>query len=129
MSSDVTKCQEIIEYQDCTTKVYEDAMKKNCQCLPFNLRMTEFVMFLDKYDYNTKRVSSVTEHTKSKHQGFDMFVISVITGLIGQKCWPTHKKSMHEGIKYFCDQCVYSYDWPQSLIEHKKSMHEEIKQC
>ena len=50
MSSDVTKCQEIIEYQDCTTKVYEDAMKKNCRCLPFHLRMTEFVMFLDKYD-------------------------------------------------------------------------------
>ena len=48
MSSDVTKCQEIIEYQDCTTKVYEDEMKKNCQCLPFHLRMTKFVKFFVK---------------------------------------------------------------------------------
>ena len=48
MSSDVTKCQEIIEHQDCTTKVYEDAMKKNCQCLPFHLRMTKFVIFFVK---------------------------------------------------------------------------------
>ena len=48
MSSDVTKCQEIIEYQDCTTKVYEDEMKKNCQCLPFHLRMTKFVIFFIK---------------------------------------------------------------------------------
>ena len=46
MSSDVTNCQEIIEYQDCTTKVYDDALKKNCQCLPFHLRMTETVIFL-----------------------------------------------------------------------------------
>ena len=46
MSPDITKCQEIIEYQDCTTKIYEDEMKKNCQCLPFHLRMTKFVIFL-----------------------------------------------------------------------------------
>ena len=40
---DDRKCQDRDNYEDCTTKVYEDVIMNLCHCLPFNLRKTDNV--------------------------------------------------------------------------------------
>ena len=42
MGKDIKGCQEE-SYDECTTRKYMNALIRNCQCLPFKLRLTDEV--------------------------------------------------------------------------------------
>ena len=39
LNKDIQGCQEE-SFDDCTTRIYRDALMKKCQCLPFQLRLS-----------------------------------------------------------------------------------------
>ena len=40
----IIECEDYETYDDCTTKNYMNKLKKNCKCLPFQLRLTNEVV-------------------------------------------------------------------------------------
>ena len=49
LEQNVRHCQNKTEYEECTTKKYHDALREQCQCLPFNIRAEQVNYKSEKY--------------------------------------------------------------------------------
>ena len=59
LDKDVTKCQNKESLGDCQTRLYIDALEKQCGCLPFSVRNTEQVYLLEYLPHEWHYVFSV----------------------------------------------------------------------
>ena len=52
LSENIRRCQNDESYDECITRIYIDALKQNCKCLPFPIREVEKVTNKDFFDFN-----------------------------------------------------------------------------